>query len=292
VQAELLVAIPCELGESPVWLDGNDELVWIDAAACVLHSLKPEEGTPTATRFPGLSPAGMVIETSRAGTLLLSSRDGLVLFERKSGTVTPFSHPAAAMPHLFYNDGKVDGLGRLWVGTADRRETDPRGIFYRFDGRQGMPVDAGFAVCNGPAISRDASRLYLSDSVGRRVLAYDVDGDGRLLGRHELVRFDKGEGMPDGLTVDRDDCVWVAHFGGGCVSRYAPDGALLDRVPLPVPNVTSLGFGGTDNRQLFITTAREGLDEAGREAAPLSGSVFVVRTDVAGIRNRAYRLDP
>jgi xylono-1,5-lactonase len=292
VQAELLVAIPCELGESPIWLDGTGELVWIDAAACVLHSLKPGEGTPTATRFPGLSPAGMAIETSHAGTLLMSSRDGLVLFERNSGTVTPFSHPAAAMPHLFYNDGKVDSLGRLWVGTADRRETDPRGIFYRFDGREGVPVDAGFAVCNGPAFSRDAGRLYLSDSVGRRILAYDIDAKGRLLGRQELVRFDTAEGMPDGLTVDREGCLWVAHFGGGCVSRHAPDGALLDRVPLPVPNVTSLCFGGADNRQLFITTAREGLDEAGREAAPLSGSVFVVKADVAGIGNSSYRLDP
>ena len=292
MQAELLVAIRCELGESPIWLDATGELVWIDAAACVLHSLKPGEGTPTATRFAGQNPAGMAIETSRAGTLLVSSRDGLVLFERESGTVTPFSHPAAAMPHLFYNDGKVDTLGRLWVGTADRRETDPRGIFYRFDGREGVPVDAGLAVCNGPAFSRDASRLYLSDSVGRRILAYDIDAEGRLLGRREFMRFDTAEGMPDGLTVDREDCLWVAHFGGGCVSRYAPDGALLARVPLPVPNVTSLCFGGADNRQLFITTAREGLDQTARAAAPFSGSVFVIRTDVAGIRNPAYRLDP
>ncbi len=292
MKAELLAEIPCELGETPIWLERSGELLWIDAAACVLHSLKPGEGIPTATRFPGSSPAGMAVETSREGMLLLSSRDGLVLFERASGAVTPFSHPTAAMPHLFYNDGKVDSLGRLWVGTADRRETDPRGILYRFAGREGVPVDAGFAVCNGPAFSRDASRLYLSDSVGRRVLAYDIDAEGQLLNRREFVRFDEAEGMPDGLTIDSEDCLWVAHFGGGCVSRYSPAGALLDRIRLPAPNVTSLCFGSTDDRQLFITTAREGLDAAGLAAAPLSGSVFVVQTDVAGTRNRVYALGP
>ncbi len=195
------------------------------------------------------------------------------------------------MPHLFYNDGKVDSLGRLWVGTADRRETDPRGILFRFDGREGVPVDAGFAVCNGPAFSRDASRLYLSDSTTGRILAYDIDAEGRLVDREVLVHFESAEGFPDGLTVDSAECLWVAHFGGGCVSRYSSQGVLLERVRLPVPNVTSLCFGGADNRQLFITTAREGLDEAGRAAAPLSGSVFTVLTDVPGLRNLAYRLD-
>jgi len=291
VQAELLVAIACELGESPIWLADSSELLWIDAARCVLHSLGPDGGTPTATPIPGLSPLGMAIDTGRNGTLLLSSRDGLILFDRESATATAFAHPAQAMPHLFYNDGKVDSLGRLWVGTADRKETDPRGILYRFDGREAVPVDAGFAVCNGPAFSRDAGRLYLSDSVARRILVYDVDAEGILLDRRDFVRFDEADGLPDGLTVDSEDCLWVGHFGGGCVSRYSPEGALVERLPLPVPNVTSLCFGGADNRQLFITTAREGLDEAGRAAAPLSGSVFTVETGVAGLPAVAYGLD-
>ena len=281
-EAQLLLASPCELGESPTWLEKTGELVWIDAAISVLYSLKPGAAKARADTIPGQAPTGMVIPTDRDDVFLVSQCDGLVLFDRQIGTTTPFAHPTASMPHLCYNDGKVDGKGRLWVGTADRQETDPRGIFYRFDGNLAVPVDAGFAVCNGPAFSRDGSRLYLSDSVGQQILVYDIDDGGRLQNRRVLARFGQGDGVPDGMTVDGEDCLWVAHFGGGRVSCLSPDGRLVASIELPVPNVTSLCFGGSALKTLFITTAREGLDAAEREAVPLSGSVFFAEVDVAG----------
>lgn len=282
MKAELFIEMACSLGETPIWMDATGELAWIDATACVLHIARLSQRAVRTLAIPGNGPAGMVINTSKPETLMISRRDGLAFINTETGEVTEFSHPARALPHLFYNDGKIDPAGRLWVGTAEISETDPRSILYRFEGARAEPADAGFAVCNGPAFSPDGNRLYLSDSVGRRVLEYRIDRDGRLLDRQVLIAFAQNDGLPDGITVDDSGALWVAHWGGACVSRFSPDGILMERVSVPVPNVTSITFGGTDRRQLFVTTALEGLDAEALRKAPLAGSIFVIRTDVPG----------
>ena len=86
---------------------------------------------------------------------------------------------------------------------------------------------------------------------------------------------------PDGLTVDDDGAIWVALWGGGAVHRYAPDGALLAVVELPVERPTSCAFGGRDRATMFVTTSREGLDEVAMERQPHAGHVF--RIDGLGV---------
>ncbi|MCR8725384.1 SMP-30/gluconolactonase/LRE family protein [Frigidibacter sp. ROC022] len=282
MESELLLRIDCTLGETPVVLPGSNELAWIDAVEGRLHILPPGAEQPETIAVPGQAPLGMVMATSQPGMLLVSCKDGIVLLDRTTGKTTPFAHPLHSLPHLFYNDGKVDSLGRLWIGTAEDSESAPRGILFRMDGTRAVPVDAGLAVCNGPAITGAGDRLYLSDSTEGRIHTYRIDAEGRLLDRRLFVQMTRDEGLPDGVTLDNEDCLWVAHWGGGCVSRYAPDGTLQARVELPVPLVTSLCFGGDDNRQLFITTARVDLDAGALAQAPLSGSLFTLRAEVAG----------
>lgn len=282
MKAELLLRMDCALGETPVFLPDSGELLWIDAMAGKLHGLRPGADRAESLAVPDQTPLGTVMATSQPGLLLIGRKDGIMLFDRATGAITPFAHPLKSLPHLFYNDGKLDSLGRLWIGTAEDSESAPRGILYRMDGAKAVPVDAGFAVCNGPAITGAGDRLYLSDSTEGRIYTYRIDGAGRLLDRRVFAQMTEAEGFPDGMTLDCEDCLWVAHWGGGCISRYAPDGTLLARVALPAPLVTSLCFGGDDNRQLFITTARVDLDAAALAKAPLSGSLFTLRAEAAG----------
>ncbi|MGC5170066.1 SMP-30/gluconolactonase/LRE family protein [Microbacterium sp. DT81.1] len=96
-------------------------------------------------------------------------------------------------------------------------------------------------------------------------------------------------GMPDGLTVDDDGCVWVALWGGGAIHRYTPRGELDRRIELPVSQVTSMCFMGPDLRTLAITSARHGLDEAALEREPLAGSVFSVDAGGSGAAANPWR---
>jgi D-xylonolactonase len=118
----------------------------------------------------------------------------------------------------------------------------------------------------------------------RRIYAYDLTPDGKLENRRLWRQFAENEGYPDGMTIDSENCLWVAHWGGGRVSRFAPSGALLEAIPVPASQVTSCAFGGPDYRSLFITTASIGLEPKMLERdEPLAGSVFSVQVGVRGM---------
>lgn len=287
---ELFCDCRCELGESPVWLEKTAQLAWIDAVRGEVLVASGNGYDVQKFAIPGTSPAGMVMDTIYPECLLVSRRMGIGLLDLKTGNVKEIAHPAAELPHLFYNDGKIDPLGRLWVGTAETNEKDPRGILFRLDGDGEHIADAGFAVCNGPAFSVDGKTLYLSDSIGRRIFTYDVDSNGRLLNRKQLIAFAPDMGLPDGLTTSVDGSIWVAFWGGGCVRRFSPAGELLEQIQVPAPNTTSLTFGGSDLSTLFVTTARDGLNAQQLEASPLSGNVFKIKTSFKGWLSPPYQV--
>jgi len=63
------------------------------------------------------------------------------------------------------------------------------------------------------------------------------------------------EGIPDGLTVDKDGFVWSAQWYGSCIVRYDPDGKIERRIATPAKQTSSLAFGGDGFTDIFITTA-------------------------------------
>jgi xylono-1,5-lactonase len=85
--------------------------------------------------------------------------------------------------------------------------------------------------------------------------------------------------------------LWVAHWEGGRVSRFTPDGKLDRWIRVAGPRVTCCAFGGPDLGRLFITTARHGLDAEDLGRAPLSGGLFAVRPGVAGLPEPRFRRD-
>ena len=125
--------------------------------------------------------------------------------------------------------------------------------------------------------------MYFIDSTTRRVDVLDYDLEtGRASSRRPLVGLPEGAGLPDGMTVDAEGCLWVAAWDGWAVHRYRPSGELDRIVRLPVARVTSCAFGGPDLDDLYVTTARTGLSEAELREQPLAGCLFVVRPGVTG----------
>jgi sugar lactone lactonase YvrE len=126
--------------------------------------------------------------------------------------------------------------------------------------------------------------MYFTD-FGRRVIyAYDFDPDtGVVRGRRPFIEMPAEAGFPDGMTVDAEGCLWVAHWDGWRVNRYGPDGNAREMIRMPVQPPTSCAFGGPDLSVLYVTSARMGLSEAALAATPLARSVFAVRTDTAGL---------
>ncbi len=184
------------------------------------------------------------------------------------------------------NDGKSDPRGRFWAGTMDSDGRLDRGSLYRLEpsGKAVVAIE-GVSLSNGVGWNDDGTLMYYVDSPTRRVDVFDFDLDsGEPLNRRPFVVCDEGWGLPDGLAVDTDGCVWVAFWGGSAVRRFRPDGAVVGGVDLPASQVTSCAFGGTDRQTLFITTAGGYLSDEQRAVEPHAGALFAVETGVSGVR--------
>ena len=266
------------LGESPLWHPLEQALYWVDFYGPAIQRLDPSTGGYRRWPIEGAATIGS-LAFAADGRLIVALDTGVHLFDKANGRLTPFADPNGGRPGVGYNDAKVDRDGRYWVGTYDTGERSPRGVLYRLDRAGAATVaDSGFVVCNGPAFSPDGSTLYFSDTVGRRLLAYDLDREtGALSQARLLIQFGEGDGMPDGLCVDGSGAILCAHYGGGRVSRIDPSGTLLETYPLPVRNVTSCCLGGARLDTLYVTTAESD------GAHPLDGALFACSVATRGV---------
>ncbi|PAX07702.1 IclR family transcriptional regulator [Sphingomonas lenta] len=283
VDAALSCAFPSGafLGEAPAWLPDQDALLWVDILAPAINVSTPANGGTRSVRTPELVSA---VVPRRRGGFVATMQGSIRGIDLHSGDTTDVAVPTDMTGRRF-NDAKCDPAGRLWAGTLALDASPGQGTLYRLDVDGALhAVERGFHICNGLGWSPDATRFYLADSGAATIFVYDYDlASGTVANRRALVECDASHGVPDGLAVDEDGYLWVAIWDGWEVRRYAPDGSLDRTVAVPVPRPTSCAFGGPDLRTLYVTSARIRLSATQLAAAPLSGSVFSMATDVAGV---------
>ena len=139
--------------------------------------------------------------------------------------------------------------------------------------------DGPFVISNGPGISPDDRTLYHVDSVKRSIYAYTKLHDGTIRNRRLFKEFDKNDGNPDGLTIDSEGYVWVAHWGGGKVSRLSRSGVVEFVLDILALQVTNYIFGAPKMNLLFVSTAARNVSNHENSRA---GSVFYIETNVTG----------
>ncbi len=219
------------------------------------------------------------------GAIIASGAGGLIWLDPETGKTGTLLDSIDGKPIAAINDIFPDGKGGLYFGTAHVDAADPDGPpqtteLYRLDpdGRVTL-LQAGLRVANGIGLSPDGKRLYANESwLG--TYAYDVESDGSLANRTLL----SDQADCDGLAVDAEGGVWIACFESGIVLRVLPDGS-REQIAIPVKNVTSLCFGGPDNRDLFVATGGDhGLDALMNGRLPDKiASLYHALSDVAGL---------
>lgn len=275
-QIEPVSTEPCLLGEGPVWDDRSGCVFWVDIKNPAIHSLHLASGA--RRRWPMPARIGAIGMMNDAAAFVGAFEDGFAFIDLNSNAVTPIVDPEASIPSNRFNDGKVDPKGRFWAGTMDDRELESSGHLYCLDTDLSVrKFELGFMVTNGIEWSNDGRIVYIVDSSQRRIFAYEFDmASGTVGGRRLFAAVSNDAGFPDGLTVDRDDHVWSAHWGGARVTRYRPDGTIERVLAFPAPLCTSCCFGGPDLDTLYVTSARIGLDDETKARFPLSGLLFAV----------------
>ena len=274
-----------KLGEAAIWHAASKRLLWIDLYDPKLFILDPATGETLVRAINLKAPLGAIVATTNPKLLIVSHRNGLSTLNIKTGATKPFAKPEQDRDAIIYNDCKVDHFGRLWVGSSHAKETDGRGALWCVLPKgQCFLGDVGFAVANGPAFSRDGKIMYFNDSVGKKTFVYDISpNDPYPRNRRILISYTHEEGMPDGLTVDAEGCLWVAHWGGARITQFSGAGLRLRAVQVPAPHVTTVGFGGADLSTLYVTTARDGLSPDALALWPQSGDLFAIKPGVHGV---------
>ncbi len=279
MQVEIILDARAELGEGPAWDAKSNTLYWVDILGKrIYYHRRGEDGFIQLDEMPGC------LAPSRDGSLLVAARASILKLElaiAKRTVLASITEPA----NNRFNDGKCDPASRFLAGTMNLDEKTPSGSLYSFDGQTVTRLLTDIRISNGLAWSPDYKTFYYIDTPTREVKAFDYDlSTGLIAEPRVVIHVPESLGWPDGMTSDTDDNLWIAMWGGAQVTHWNPQtGELLEQIPLPAKNVTSCVFGGKNLNELYITSARKGLNEADLTAYRFSGSLMRVKTKVQGM---------
>jgi sugar lactone lactonase YvrE len=281
------------LGEGARWDARRDELLRVDIlAGRVYRDRVDEDGGLVPVRTYSVPGAvGAITPIAGDDGWLLAAGRGFVHL-LPDGAQHLIAEVAPAGTRM--NDAACDPQGRFWAGTLADDHRPGGGALYRLDwaGRIEL-VLGGLTISNGLGWSPDGGTMYLVDSGPRVIHAFAFDAaQGTISEGRVLVTAAEEVGAPDGLTVDAAGDLWVAVYGGGCVRRYAPDGALRQVLDVPAEQSTCCAFGGPGMQRLYVTTATEGWSDERRRAEPAAGLVYRLDTDATGRPALPFRPDP
>jgi D-xylonolactonase len=268
-----------QLGEGLLWSARENAVYWVDILAPALHRLSLVSETVSSWSLP--EKVGWVVERRDRPGFIAGLQSGFHELTLDPFVCRRLVDPEPHLPNNRLNDATVDHLGRIWAGTMDCGCEIETGSLYRLDTDLTVKrCDSGYIVTNGPALSPGREFLYHNDTGRGVVYRFALTPDGELGEKREFLRFPPQWGLPDGMTVDADGGLWIAHWGGSRVSRFTPDGQLDRSIPLPVSQVTNCVFAGAELDRMFVTSAA-----VGQPGEALAGALFEV--DAGGARGLA-----
>ncbi len=278
---QLVVPTQCQVGEGPLWHAETKTLFFLDVPAGEVHAYTPEDGEHRVVSR-GRPTGGMVIQED--GNLLLL-QDGAVSILTPDGK-QPQVREGIGDPGARFNDACADPEGRVYAGTVG-----DNGKLLRFDldGRV-TEMCSGVGCTNGMGFTLDLKEMYYTDSVPRQIYKFDYDrGSGALSNRRVFAQLSPADGLPDGMAIDAQGCLWSAVWFGARLKRFTPDGRLEREIHFPVRQTSSLAFAGDDLSDIYVTSA--GVKGASKlmppdmdPEAPRGGGLYGLR--VEGVRGR------
>ena len=281
-KAKLLLDTKSVLGEGPVWDLKKQLLFWVDIEGYKLHKYNPSSGKDKSWAFNEMIGAAIPMEK---GDLLLAMEKGLTSFDFENEQLTKLGVLENSNPKIRFNDGKVGPDGNLWLGTMDKSCAPEAGNFFQITANlQSSLQISNTSISNGMAWTADKKTFYYIDSPTFEIRAFDFDiKNGGISNPKTVIEVPEQYGSPDGMSIDEEDMVWVAHWGGNCIRRWNPKtNEVLEKIEVDAPHVTSCCFGGPDLKTMYITTARSGLSNKQLKEFPLSGGLFVYESDLKG----------
>lgn len=277
LQPEVVVDLPSETGEGPLWNQRDRALYWVDIPPGRLYRFDPVTGDNIVAYQHDAALGGFTFQAD--GAILLFCAGGKILRWHDDEVETVVDGIPEEADGRF-NDVIAGPDGHVFCGTMPTAGGRARLYRLELDGTLSTLFD-DIGLSNGMGFSLDNRIMYHTDTNENVIYQLDYDhGTGHVDNRRVLVQVPRGKGHPDGMAVDTEGTIWSARWEGGALYRYGPDGGLLGMVPIPARKVTSLAFGNDDLGRAYVTSA--GGPDRGDVEGGQAGSLFRVDLGVTG----------
>ena len=305
------------LAESPLWDAQRQAWFWMDIDQHQIHQHNiraDNDATHRVWQLPLEARYDIgAIALADNGDLMLALRAGIASFNPDEAPKN--ISPEIRIPAPYdtsttrFNDGGVDAQGRWWIGSLYAPKTHAGAHLFCLECGVLKPIlgelaniepykNWGITTANGWAMSPDGTTMYHADTQAHTVYRYDFDARASVETAlsNRTVFFQtldtRGtdapyQGRPDGAAVDSEGNYWLALYEGAAIVKIAPNGNVVQKIPLPAKAPTMLCFGGADLKTLIITTAGN-RPESELEHYPANGHILKIQVSVAGVPTNRY----
>jgi sugar lactone lactonase YvrE len=282
MQTTTLFPSQCILAEGPLWHAERKSCFWVDIERGVLYEYHLNNQEAQTWSFDHR--VTMVIQAKNNEVILALDRS-IARFDLETEQLSWIVDLEKDRPNNRCNDGACDSQGRIWVGTMASDIAEGAASLYCIDkdGAVSKKIP-DVTISNGLAWTADDRAFYYIDTPTRKVQAYHFDKEsGEIRFERTAIEIPEDMGSPDGMAIDEEGMLWIAHYGGSGVYRWNPqNGEFLEKIEVPAPHVTSCAFVGENLNKLMITTAQENMSEEDLIKYPQSGDVFLAEIKVKG----------
>jgi len=267
-------------GEGPIW--HQERLLYVDIESHKIIAFTPATGEEKIWNVG--QRVGTVVPRAQGG-LVWAGDDGFFFLNEDTGVSTPIANPEPDLADNRFNDGKCDPAGRFWAGTIHLKK-QPSAALYCL--HTDLRVEKKFSPVtnsNGIIWSRDGGTMFYIDTPSKKIRAFDFDTATSAITNERVIWDTSADtSVPDGMTIDNQDRLWIAFCHGAKVVCFDPTTQTVEQqIDFPCIETTACAFGGPDLQDLYITTGlKPGLEE------PLAGRLFVCRPGATGVPSSAF----
>lgn len=285
----VLIDTRMHLGEGPTYDATTDTAWWFDILGKTLYQHTVASGETVRHSLPMMASVLARVDAERQ---ILATESGIFLRDVASGALDLLTVLEADRPNNRSNDGRVHQSGALWVGTMGKTAADGAGAIYHVAGKTVTRLFDAISIPNSICFSPDGTLGYYVDTRVNVMMKVALDpSTGLPIGTPTAHIDGRGQaGGIDGSICDADGGIWNARWGVGAVDHYDSAGQHIARYKVPAAQTTCPAFIGPNLDRLLITSATEGLDDAGLAADPHGGKAFVLDVAVKGRPEPSFRL--
>ncbi len=291
---KLVIPADVELAETPIWDTRTHKLYWTDLFSGDIHRYDP--ATQESEIYKTHQLIGSAIPCDNPNRLLCALESGLYVLDLNSEKLSFLVDPDANEQNR-YNDTRCDSRGRIFTSSVskaygtDQYDASMQGAFYMIDTDLTVTtVVKGVQQYNGIVWNSAETKMFVVDTYHQCLIAFAYDTATGPVGEPQVViDFTNNHGMPDGLSIDSEDNLYVCHWSGKISvwnSQYQP----VEVMNFPVEYVCCGGFAGSDLTDLYVATSKYGYTEADLAQNKGAGGIFKAQVKTKGRVDHYYKL--